>query len=148
MEENGDRLNFLDLSIIKKSNSLIFDWFRKPTFSGRFFNYYSHHPFIKKRGTIYSLIDRVIQLSHPEFHQRNVDHIIRILLDNRYPLSLIFLFIRRRLRTRFLPGVVGSTDGTEYEKEGVKPLYFTIPYVSGIASNFIINFLKTFHSAN
>jgi len=41
MGEGGDRLNFLDLTIIKKDNSLIFDWFRKPTFLGRFLNYHS-----------------------------------------------------------------------------------------------------------
>jgi len=143
VEENGDRLNFLDLSIIKKGNSLIFDWFRKPTFSGRFLNYHSHHPFIHKRGTIYSLIDRVIQLSHPEFHQRNFDHIIRILLDNGYPLSLIFSSIRRRLHARFHSCIGGGlTNGSENEKERVKPLYFTIPYVSSIASNFIQFFKK------
>jgi len=35
MGGGGDRLNFLDLTIIRKDNGLIFDWFRKPTFSGR-----------------------------------------------------------------------------------------------------------------
>jgi len=48
MEDNGNHLNFLDLTIIKKNNSLIFNWFRKPTFSGRFLNFYSHHPFNQK----------------------------------------------------------------------------------------------------
>jgi len=100
MNGEGDILSFLDLTIIKKDNALIFDWFRKPSFSGRFLNFYSHHPFTHKRGTIYSLIDRVIQLSHPEFHKNNFDHIIRILLDNGYPLDLIFTSIRRRLYTK------------------------------------------------
>jgi len=78
MEMGGeeDRLNFLDLTIIKQDNTLIFDWFRKPIFSGRFLNYHSHHPFTHKRGTMYNLIDRV-RLSYPEFHKNNFDYIIR-----------------------------------------------------------------------
>jgi len=96
----GKRLNFLDLTIIRNDNGLIFDWFCKPTFSGRFLNYHSHHPYIHKRGTMYSSIDRVILLSHPEFHKSNFDFIINVLLDNGYPLDLIFFSIRRRLQTR------------------------------------------------
>jgi len=91
MREEGDKLSFLDLTIIKKDSVLIFYWFRKPTFSGRFLNYYSHHLFTHKRGTIYSLIDRVIQLSHPEFHKNNFDYIIKIVLDNG-PFRSDFLF--------------------------------------------------------
>jgi len=87
MGREGDVLNFLDLTIIKQSNTLIFDWFRKPAFSGRFLNYHSHHPFTHKRGTMYSLIDRVFRLSQPEFHKNNLDYVIKILLDNGYPLD-------------------------------------------------------------
>jgi len=34
MEIGGNTLNFLDLSLIKKDDYLIFNWFHKPTFSG------------------------------------------------------------------------------------------------------------------
>ena len=47
-----------------------------------------------KKGIIFGIVDRVILISHPDFHKRNFDHIIRILLDNLsikdYPLKLIF----------------------------------------------------------
>jgi len=94
-------LNFLDLSMIKKECHLIFDWFHKPTFSGRFLNYSLQHPFTHKKGTIISLIDRVILLSHPEFHKKNFDLIIKIRMDNGYPLDLIFMTIKKRLFYRF-----------------------------------------------
>jgi len=135
MGDNGNYLNFLDLTITKKNNSLYFNWFRKPTFSGRFLNFYSHHPFNHKRGTMYSLIDRVIRLSHPEFHENNFDYIINILLDNGYPLDMIFSAIRKRLHTTF-NRISSSTLNTETKDE--KPIhYFTIPYVSCIAKNFM-----------
>jgi len=80
MEVGGNSLNFLDLSLIKSEGYLIFDWFQKPTFSGRFLNYNSQHPFIHKKGTIISLTDRVINLSHPGFHKKNFDLIIKVLI--------------------------------------------------------------------
>jgi len=70
LEIGGNSLNFLHLTMIKKECHLTFDWFHKPTFSGRFLNYFSQHPFTHKKGTIISLIDRVITLSHPEFHKK------------------------------------------------------------------------------
>jgi len=133
IDGEGDRLNFLDLTIIKQDNTLIFDWFRKPTFSGRFLNYHSHHPFTHKRGTMYGLIDRVIRLSHPRFHENNFDHIIKVLLDNGYPLDLIFSSIRRRLYTR---SYGNRTKSNEQEKRASIP-YFVIPYVSCVSKNFI-----------
>jgi len=102
MEIGGNSLNFLDLTIIKKDDHVIFDWFHKSTFSGRFLNFYSQHPTIHKKGTITSLTDRVITLSHPEFHKKNFDFIIKILMDNGYPLDMIFKTIKRRLFNRFV----------------------------------------------
>jgi len=87
--------------LIKKKETLIFDWYRKPTFSGRFLNYFSWHPLCQKIGTIIGLIDRVLLLSHPNFHKKNVDLVIKILLNNGYPLSLIFSTIKKRLYKKF-----------------------------------------------
>lgn len=38
IEIGGDKLNFLNVTIIKVDNRLEFDWFHKPTFSGRYLN--------------------------------------------------------------------------------------------------------------
>jgi len=81
-----------------------------------------------------SLIDRVILLSHPEFHKDNFDLIINILMDNGYPLNLIFSTIKRRLHCRFQ--IHGSHKKTESEFTSHQP-FFTIPYVSCIAKKFI-----------
>jgi len=96
MEIGGNTLNFIDLTLIKKDDYLIFNWFHKPTFSGRFLNYNSQHSFTHKKSTIISLINKVIMLSHPEFQRSNFDFIIKILMDNGYPLDLIFS-TRKRL---------------------------------------------------
>ena len=38
-EIGGDKINFLDIIISVNRNRFIFDWYRKPTFSGRFLNF-------------------------------------------------------------------------------------------------------------
>jgi len=78
--ELGDTLNFLDLILIKRYDRLIFNWYQKPTFSGRFLIFLSQHPFLYKKDTIISYrvdsyrVDRVdrVFLSHPKFHKDNL----------------------------------------------------------------------------
>ncbi|XP_018376444.1 PREDICTED: uncharacterized protein LOC108769756, partial [Trachymyrmex cornetzi] len=49
--ENGvDKINFLDLTLIKNKDRLEMDWYHKPTFSGRYLNFLSAHPLSQKRG--------------------------------------------------------------------------------------------------
>jgi len=140
LEIGGNTLNFLDLSIIKKDGYLIFDWFQKPTFSGRYLNYLSQHPFTHKKGTIISLIDRVILLSHPQFHKKNFDFIIKILMDNGYPSDLIFKTIRERLFYRFNHQKSKKHSSSNIDHNSSKIIYFTIPYISSIAKKFIQKF--------
>jgi len=50
LEKGGNILNFLDVTIIKNNNNLEFDFYTKPTFSGRFLSYMSQHSISQKRG--------------------------------------------------------------------------------------------------
>jgi len=36
------------------------------------------------------MVDRACKLLHPRFHQDNLEFIIRVLLDNNYPIDFIF----------------------------------------------------------
>ncbi|XP_071649570.1 uncharacterized protein [Temnothorax longispinosus] len=101
IEIGDNKLNFLDTTIINNNGLIEFDWYHKPTFSGRYLNYYSCHPSSQKRGTIIGLIDRAFLLSHPRFHRKNLELIISILLNNDYPLDLIFNTIHERLKSLF-----------------------------------------------
>ncbi|KYN29720.1 hypothetical protein ALC57_00983 [Trachymyrmex cornetzi] len=101
MERGDNSLNFLDVTLIRKDDYLMYDWYHKPSFSARYLNYFSCHQRCHKMGIIMSLIDRVLLLSHPTFHEKNFKFIINILLTNGYPLKLIFESIRKRLHTKF-----------------------------------------------
>jgi len=50
-------------------------------------------------AAIYSLTDRAFLLSNPIYHQDNFEMIINMLLENGYPLKLIFEKINNRLKT-------------------------------------------------
>ncbi|KYN31571.1 hypothetical protein ALC56_14069, partial [Trachymyrmex septentrionalis] len=80
-EIDEDKLNFLDVSLIRKGNSLIHNWYHKSTFSDRYLNYFSF--FV------------------PIYHQENFELIIKILLNNEYSLKLIFSEIKNRLHRFF-----------------------------------------------
>jgi len=97
-KEKNRTLNFLDLSLIVSEGIMILDWYRKDTCSGRFLSYMSGHPLCHKIGTIYGLVDRAILLSHPIFHQKNLEYVIKVLIDNSYPLDLIFNRIAIRIK--------------------------------------------------
>jgi len=75
-------LNFLDVAIIIDDQRIIFDRYEKPSSSGRYVNYHSQHPLSQKISIIFGLIDRVVLLSHPKFHKKNMERIINILLNN------------------------------------------------------------------
>jgi len=51
---------------------------------------------------VYSLVERAIKLSHPSFHKKNLELCIKLLLDNGYPLNLIFNRINSRLKKLFV----------------------------------------------
>jgi len=101
LEIGGNKLDFLDVTLINHNNKLEFDCYRKPTFSGRVLNYFSHHPPAQKKGVIMSMVDRAFLLSHPKFHQKNLKFIIETFLNNNYPLKFIFDTIHERLKILF-----------------------------------------------
>ncbi|KAG5324482.1 NU5M oxidoreductase, partial [Acromyrmex heyeri] len=73
--------------------------FTKPINSGRYLNYFSNHPLAHKRGVIIGQLDRILFLSHPKFHEKNISELIHMLLSNGYPLKFIFSTIKNRIKT-------------------------------------------------
>ncbi|KAG5316643.1 SETMR methyltransferase, partial [Acromyrmex insinuator] len=63
-----------------------FNRFQKPNCSGRFFDFYSHRSLCHKREVIISAIDRILLLSNPKFHERNLIETVHMFLENDYPL--------------------------------------------------------------
>ncbi|XP_011869031.1 PREDICTED: uncharacterized protein LOC105562638, partial [Vollenhovia emeryi] len=83
--ENDKSINFLDTSIIRQNGKLLTNWYRKPTFSGRYINFFSSHPLNYKINTIINLVDHAILLSDEQFHSSNMTLVKEILTNNGFP---------------------------------------------------------------
>jgi len=125
----------VDITLILNNNFLIFDWYHKPTFSGRFLHYESRHPLCHKRGTAIGLIDRAFRLSHPRFHEKNLRLVVNILLENGYPLIFLFETLKERIK------ILISRQKTNQKKNDIEDdtgctHFFNIPYVPTISERF------------
>ncbi|EFN64883.1 hypothetical protein EAG_04615, partial [Camponotus floridanus] len=103
------------------------NWFRKPTWSGRYINFYSNHPLKYKINTIYNLVDHAILLSDNCFKQENIKLIFDTLVNNCFPEHIIHRHIRKRIN--FLNNRdLNDTDDTNSTRPD-KTHFITIPYV-------------------
>ncbi|XP_011866087.1 PREDICTED: uncharacterized protein LOC105561048 [Vollenhovia emeryi] len=139
IEEGDDkRLNFLDTTICVVDECIEFDWYHKPTFSGRYLNFSSSHPACHKLGTIKCLTDRALLLSHPRCHRKNLRFVVDVLLDNGYPLPLIFQTIRGRLKTICKNQKSGSTNTINTHTSDTQNVkrFFNIPYIPNVSEKF------------
>ncbi|XP_024872108.1 uncharacterized protein LOC112454769 [Temnothorax curvispinosus] len=133
LEKDGS-LSFLDTMVIRENNLLLTDWYRKPTFSGRYINYFSNHPFKYKINIIRNLVDRAILLSDTRFHKNNLSEIKKILSNNCYPNKVINRYINIRLnelRTRHNNSNNSNSDSLARDPRK----FITIPYVKGLSHN-------------
>ena len=130
----NNSISFLDLKIIIKDHKIITDWYKKPTFSGRYLNYNSHHPITNKIAIIYCLIDKAIKLSDTSFHNTNISFIKSVLEKNDYPPEFVDFYIKKRLRyIKNHPHI--------QQKNKDKKNFICLPYVKEI-EGFTKNFFK------
>ncbi|KYN22022.1 hypothetical protein ALC57_05589 [Trachymyrmex cornetzi] len=116
-----------------------FDNYKKPTNSGRYLSYKSHHPDEHKKGVIISQFDRILFLSYPDYHRRNIKNLINVLLLNGYPLNIIFSTINYRIKTLSERKNLYNNKknvNKEIEDSNLIKKYFTIPYIQNISEKF------------
>lgn len=84
--ERDNMLPFLDVLVAHNSNgTLLFDWYAKPTSSGRLLNFFSNHPLSQKLNVMDNLINRIFSISSQQYHFKNKQVIRDILVSNGYP---------------------------------------------------------------
>jgi len=135
MEIGGDKLNYLDVILIRNQDRIEFNWYHKPMFSGRYLNFLSHHPISQKRSTVYGLVDRCFLLSHLKYHPENLNFLIQILLENDYPLKFIFDNINNRLKSLIYKQTIKQKP-IQSNIPNKKPSWFTMPVVPSIFEKF------------
>ncbi|XP_071578891.1 uncharacterized protein [Temnothorax nylanderi] len=133
--EKNNCLSFLDTMVFRHDNRLITNWYRKPTFSGRYINYFSSHPQKYKINTILNLVDHALLLSDEQFHDDNISFVKSILSNNCFPDALVNKHIRRRraeINVR-LSNVNGSVNVDRERSIPDLKYYVPIPYVKAFS---------------
>ena len=93
--EIDNEISCLDVLLIRYNDKVKTNWYIKPTFSGRFLNYYSKHPRSQKIAMVYNLVARAINLCNEKFHDGNLDKIKSLFIQNDYPIWFIEKFVSK-----------------------------------------------------
>ncbi|XP_011705916.1 PREDICTED: uncharacterized protein LOC105461126 [Wasmannia auropunctata] len=146
--ENNRSLSFLDLLLRVVDNRVVVDWYHKSTFSGRYLSFFSNHPMCHKIGTIYGLVDRAIMLSHPSYQQKNLEFCVGLLLDNGYPLELIFKTINSRLKNieRSLTHDADCGTNSNSTPQDRENKFAVIPFIRGVSERVAPLIRRTSHT--
>ena len=84
-EWSNDRINFLDVQVIRKSKGLVTDLYSKPTDTHQLLHRTSCHPNHTKKGIPYSQVLRMRRIcSEDEFFENRVADLKTWLLDRGY----------------------------------------------------------------
>lgn len=129
--EVNNSINFLDMNIIRCNGTLITNWYRKPTFSGRYLNFHSNHPLIYKINTIRSLVDHAILLSDERFHTDNIKIVKDILVNNGFPASLARQHINKRIQIIKHRNNSQHTDNSGFDIT----MCVKIPFIKNVSEN-------------
>lgn len=124
--EKNNKLNFLDLTLIKHNNIIHTSWNTKDIHSGRYLNYLSQHPLSQKKGTIISLVDRAIKLTSPHLRQDILQNLENTLTQNNYPKTLIKKIIKTRVYLHY--------NHNTTQKEPTNKLYTSFPFIKNLSS--------------
>ena len=132
LEKERERtINLLDISITRKQDQkLSLNWYRKPTWYGRYLHFFSHHPLSYKNSVVNNLVDRAILLSDKEFHTGNLDLMKNVLQENCYPLTFVQEIVEFRLQASERKSRL-DRDQIVADTE-IQP-FISIPYVEGLS---------------
>ena len=85
-KEQNNKLSFLYVIITCTEQIFKSSVYRKPTLAGEYINFYSHHPYNVKKGTVCSLQHRAKTISSDtNAYQEERDSLIDTLHRNNYP---------------------------------------------------------------
>lgn len=129
--EQNFSISFLNTMVIRCENILITNWFRKPTWSGKYINYYSNHPTKYKINTIYNLIDHAILLSDDRFHYENINIVRKTLINNCFPEHLIEIHLRKRIN--FLKNRNRDINFNANREQYLNPFFVSLPFFKDIS---------------
>ncbi|VEL09693.1 unnamed protein product [Protopolystoma xenopodis] len=91
--EEEERLAFLDVELIRSTETLKWKLLKKNLYAGILLNFKFHHKYKMKIGILRSMIIRSLRLTDGEFWDEELEKFTRISLGNGYPREVIQRYI-------------------------------------------------------
>lgn len=144
-ENENHQIPYLDILITREiDNSMSFNWYHKPTHSGRILNFVSHHPFAQKMNVAKNLFRRILTISDEKYKNANLEKGVCLLKRNNYPdryvqkwkMEMIEVLRRTRNSNINEHRTLRSEQGTLANSEVRKPfMYCGVSYINGLSES-------------
>lgn len=128
--EVGNRINFLDMTLIRVCHSIHTQWFTKSMASGRYLSYLSKHPNTHKKSVVTAIIDRAIKLTSPQYRHNTLQKAKSLLMENNYPINYINKICNRRIHAFYNKVNISETSPSQNQDTQA---YCTFPYIEGLS---------------
>ena len=104
-------------------------------------NFNSNHPIEHKKGVVIDLLDRILFLSHPKFHNINISSLTLITLQrNGCPLKFLFTTMNNRIKILSLKKnfdfIKEQNVNSNVDSSIINKKFFTIPYLKKTSEKF------------
>ena len=142
--EHDNTINFLDLTLTRRMDTLKFNIYRKPTATSHTIHADSHHPYSQKVVAYNSLIHRLltVPLDNNDF-QAELNSIRFIAVSNGYSSSIIDKLLKKHNNIQLKPR---SHKETEKKFISAKYKYVMPKFLSSLMNN--IGFTMSFRTNN
>ncbi|XP_044762030.1 uncharacterized protein LOC123319226 [Coccinella septempunctata] len=134
--ELDNKINFLDMTIIRENNKIETKMLRKTINSDRILDYNSVHNIKQKKAIVTNYIDRAIKLTSPRYRPEILNQISSLLATNNYPQEMINKTIKQRTHKFY--------NSLSYQNPKTEPIvYIPLPYIPTLSEK-IENIIKPY----
>lgn len=126
-QENNRVLNFLDVAVTRNQCKLSYNWYTKPSWTGRYLNFFADLPSKYKKSTISALSSRALRLTTPQGRERQLNKVRHTMSVNNYPLSFTNKVISKEIHKIYN----GPDKSKKNKDENIKRVSF--PYIKSLS---------------
>lgn len=87
--QEGDIINYLDVTIVNEPFDITTKWFQKHIASGRFLNFLSHHSQSVIINTAITFVHTMLTNTSPQYHKDTIKRAKHLLKINSFPIKII-----------------------------------------------------------
>lgn len=125
-KEIDGKINFLDITLIRRENKITTQWYQKNTSSGRYLNHASSAPKTLKKNVIANLTSRALQFTNPSDRPAVIKNLKNTLHQNGYANQEIDPIIKKETHKLY-----NTRDQKTEEFFKANETIISLPYIQG-----------------